>query len=126
MVPYNKYIDWDEHPDGLKTLYGLAELYLAEERYDKSYELLDVSMNELNLWLSRKKHQTYNYVEEKLEWETYLKQFLEEIYRLRYRLDTATNNKESALHNYILANQYRDSVYSEKKAGQQKENDQDS
>lgn len=90
-----------------------AELYFLTSRYDKSKESIDISLDECQRLLDRQDYTMHADLNRKLVVEIELKQYMEKIYRFYYRLDTTLNDDVSAFKNYILATQWKDSIYSE-------------
>ncbi len=92
---------------------GAAELYFLTGRYDGSKEFLDVSLDECQRLLDRQDYTMFASLNEKLVVEVDLKLYMEKIYRLYYKLDTVLNDKELAFTHFIIASQWKDSIYSE-------------
>ena len=90
-----------------------AELYFNTGRYDGSKEFLDVSLDECQRLLDRQDYTMFASLNEKLVVEIDLKMYMEQIYRLYYKLDTASHDKELAFTHFKLATQWNDSIYSE-------------
>ena len=97
----------------VRLLYGMAELYFNTGRYDKTREFLDVTLHMCRNFLTKQNHRMFTYLNQKMEYERLLIPYMEKIYRLYYQLDTALNNETSAFQNYILATQWKDSIYNE-------------
>ena len=96
--------------DQLRLCKGLAELYYHTGRLDKAREYLDLSLEMCQTFLSKHNHQMYVSLNNKLEYDIFLKAFMEKIYRLYYRLDSTIQDKDAALQHYMLATAWRDSV----------------
>ena len=97
----------------VRLCYGMAELYFNTGRYDKTREFLDVSHETCLRFLSKLNHHMYSSLNDKLENDIYLKSYLEKIHRLYYRLDTTLHDEGSALKHFLLATQWKDSIYNE-------------
>jgi len=97
----------------IRLCYGLADLYFQTERYEKCRGFLDDALKMNKSFLLKHNHQMNQTLNEKLENEVYFKSYMEKIYGLYYRLYSALNNESSAFHYYILATQWKDSVYNE-------------
>jgi tetratricopeptide (TPR) repeat protein/predicted GH43/DUF377 family glycosyl hydrolase len=90
-----------------------AELYFLTGRHNKSKESLDISLDECQRLLDRQDYTMFASLNEKLVVEIDLKRYMEKIYRLNYRIDTALHHKDSAFTHFILASQWKDSIYNE-------------
>jgi len=97
----------------VRLLFGMAELYFNMGRYDKTIEFLDISLHECKTFLFRQNYQMFTHLNQKLENEISLKPYMEKIYRLYYRLDTALQEKDLAFAHYKLATQWKDSIQNE-------------
>ena len=96
--------------DQLRWCYRMAELYMATQRYDKAREYIDLSLNMCQSFLSIHDHQHYVSVNKKLEFGILLKEYMEKIYQLYHNLDIALQDKDGALHHFMLATAWSDSV----------------
>lgn len=97
----------------VRLLNGMAELYFNIGRYDKSKEYLDLSLLICKDFLAKQNHQMFTYLNDKLQYERYLKSFMEKIYRLYYRIYTALKDNDLAFDHFILATQWKDSIYNQ-------------
>jgi len=97
----------------VRTFYGMAELYFNTGRYDKTKGFLDISLHECKTFLYRQNHQMFTHLNQKLDSEMTLKPYMEKIYWLYYRLDTALQEKDLAFAHYKLATQWKDSLQNE-------------
>lgn len=97
----------------VRMLYGMAELYFNTGRYDKAKEFLNVSFHECQTFLNKQNHQMFTYLNQKLEYEMFLKPYMEKIYWLYYRLDTVLHDKDLAFTHFKLATQWKDSMQNE-------------
>jgi len=95
----------------VRLLYGMASLFFKTGRYEKAREFLNVTLHMCRNYLTKQNHQMFSYLNDKLEYEMYLKPYMEKIYLLQYRLDTTLHNEISAMQHYILATQWKDSLY---------------
>jgi len=91
----------------------VAELYFTTGRYDRSKEFLDHAMDDCQILLARWDYKMFALLNKKLEAEIDLKLYMEKIYRLHYRLDTVLHNEGMAFKHFILASQWKDSIYNE-------------
>ena len=97
----------------IRLYYGMADLYFNTNSYNKSRGYLNVAHSLCSRFLSKLNHQMYSSLIDKLENEIYLKSYMEKIYWLHYRLDTALHNKNLSFAHYKLATQWKDSIYNE-------------
>ncbi len=95
----------------VRMMYGMANLYFLKGRYDKSLQDLDICLQMCNRFLYRQNHNMFTYLNQKLEYDRYMKSYMEKIYWLYYKLDTALKNKEAAFKHFQLATQWKDSIY---------------
>ncbi len=95
----------------VRLLYGFSELYFATGRYDECKKDLETALNMCRNFLKKQNHQMFTYLNQKMEYEMFLKPYMEKIYWLFYRLDSTLNNESSAFKYYRLATQWKDSVY---------------
>nr|NQU91996.1 tetratricopeptide repeat protein [Bacteroidota bacterium] len=94
----------------VRLLYDFADLYFNTGRYDKCRKDLEVSLHMCRNYLTKQNHQMFSYLNEKMEYEMYLKPYMEKIYWLYYRLDSTLNDEASAFKYYKLATQWKDSI----------------
>jgi len=97
----------------IRLLFGMAELYFDQEDYGRAKEYLNPALAMCENFLTKLNYEMYESIETKLEAEVYLKEYMEKIYHLFYRLDTALNNEPAAFSHFMLATQWKDSIYSE-------------
>jgi len=87
-----------------------AELFLITGRYDESRDYLAIALDECQFYLDRQDYTMFASLQEKLKMEVDLKNDMEKIYRLYFRLDSVSGNKELALKHFMLASQWKDSI----------------
>ncbi len=96
--------------DQLRWCYMMAELNMATQQYDKAKEYLDLSLEMCQTFLSKHDHQHYVSLNNKLEFGILLKEYMEKIYQLYHNLDIVLHDKDGALHHFMLATAWSDSV----------------
>jgi len=94
----------------VKLHLGTAELFYNTGRYSRSKEFLNIALDECQILVERQDYTMFASLQEKLKVEVDLKNYMEKIYRLYYRLDTVSNNKDLALKHFVLASQWKDSI----------------
>jgi len=102
----------------VRLFYGVAELYFNSGDYNKSKHFLNISLNECNPSLERLNHKQFTSLDQKLYHEQELKMYMEKIYRLYYRLDTAVYDEGSANKHFILATNWNERIFDEQKRRQ--------
>ena len=96
--------------DQLRWCYRMAELNMATQQYDKAKEYLDLSLDICQTFLSKHDHQHYVSLNNKLEFGILLKEYMEKIYRMYFNLDIIMQDNDEALHHFMLATAWSDSV----------------
>jgi len=100
-----------ERHNMIRMKYGRAELYFKTGRYKSTGEFLNISLHDCQNFLSKQDHQMFTYLNDKMEYEKFLKSYMEKIYHLYFQLDTTLNDDRSALKHHLLATQWGDSIY---------------
>jgi len=94
----------------LRWCYRMAELKIKTRQYSKAKEYLDLSLKMCRTFLSKHDQQQYVSLNSKLEFGVLLKEYMEKIYTMYYKLDLALKEKDRALNHYMLASAWSDSV----------------
>ncbi|MFC2101967.1 tetratricopeptide repeat protein, partial [Bacteroidota bacterium] len=101
----------------VRLFYGVAQLFFDTRDYNRSKHFLNISLNECKLNLERSTHKQFTSLNQKLRNEHELRLYMEKIYRLYYRLDTARYDK-GAFKYFILATQWKERIFDEQKRRQ--------
>jgi hypothetical protein len=102
---------WPRMGERPRLYYGIAALYYKMGDLENSRKNLDAALHYCISHLTKLDSRLYLFMNQKLENEFILKPFMEKIYRLYYKLDSAEQNHASALENYKLASLWQDSIY---------------
>jgi tetratricopeptide (TPR) repeat protein len=94
----------------LRWFYSMAELMILTGRYSEAKEYLDLSLELCQTFLSKHNDQVYTSLNEKLEFGVLMKEYMEKIYRLYYKLDIVLKDKNAELQHFILATAWKDGV----------------
>jgi predicted GH43/DUF377 family glycosyl hydrolase len=97
----------------IRLCYRLAELYFLTDRLKKCKEYLDIAEHLCHRHLSYHEVQMYVSLNSKLSRGLYFRIYMEKIYQLYFRYDTAINNDAAAWKHLTLANQWKDSIYNQ-------------
>jgi len=97
----------------LNWLYKMAELKISTGRYIEGKEYLDLTLSLCKTFLLKHNDQVYESLNEKLEFGILLREYMEKIYRLYYKLDISLKDKSAELKHFMLATAWKDSVSNE-------------